>query len=100
MPGHGLPGNLYVHLGDASSEPLSGNAAVPGWRWSVSVRGLDRPSGGLAGSARYTWEDVMSAYETWTDVPDEHPTWLSVLLADERRGDVPPLPAHVSWART
>lgn len=82
MPGHGLPGNLYVHLGDASSEPLSWSAAVPGWRWSVSVREIDRPSGGLEGSARYTWEDVMSAYETWTDVADEHPTWLSVLLAE------------------
>ena len=84
MPGHGIDGNLYLHVGDVSADPLSWNATVPGWRWTLSVVEVDRPTGGLEGSADRTWQIVRDSYDTWDDVASRYATWADVLTGDER----------------
>lgn len=79
MPGYGVHGNLYLSVGDVESEPVSGSASEPGWRWTVAVSEIDRPSGGLQGSSSATWQDIYDNYETWFDVFDAHESWVTVL---------------------
>ncbi|MGW6920853.1 hypothetical protein ACWGA9_06150 [Streptomyces sp. NPDC054950] len=80
MPGYGIEGNLYVSIGDVDSDPLDPDAREPGWRWTLSVLEVDRPDGGLQGSAALTWADINADYATWDDLFDAHPSWADVLL--------------------
>ncbi|NED36684.1 hypothetical protein [Streptomyces sp. SID8499] len=79
MPGYGIDGNLYVSVGDSDVESITGAANEPGWRWTLPVTEIDRPSGGLQGSALLTWQSVTDAYETWEDLFDAHESWAEVL---------------------
>ncbi|WP_328546787.1 hypothetical protein [Streptomyces platensis] len=81
MPGYGIDGNLYVSVGDVDVEPLSPDAREDGWRWTLAITEVDRPGGGLQGSALSTWQDILdsSAYPTWEDLFNAHETWTSVL---------------------
>ncbi|MFE9335278.1 hypothetical protein [Streptomyces sp. NPDC007063] len=79
MPGYGLPGNLYVSIGDATAESVTGEANTPGWRWAFEITEIDRPYGGLQGSALSTWQTVLDNYDTWEDVFDAFDTWADVL---------------------
>ncbi|AUG87281.1 hypothetical protein HOS59_gp17 [Streptomyces phage Rowa] len=82
MPGYGIDGNLYVSIGDVDCEPLDPDAREPGWRWTLAITEVDRPDGGLQGSASDTWEDIYlnAAYTSWDDLFDTHSTWADVLL--------------------
>ncbi|MCX4547277.1 hypothetical protein [Streptomyces sp. NBC_01500] len=81
MPGYGIEGNLYVSIGDVDVEPLSPDAREDGWRWTLVVTEIDRPDGGLQGSALNTWQTVLdsSLYPTWGALFNVHETWTSVL---------------------
>lgn len=79
MPGYGLDGNLYLSIGDVDVEPLDPDAREEGWRWTLSVTEVDRPGGGLQGSAGITWQTIFSNYSTWEDVFNSHATWADVL---------------------
>jgi hypothetical protein len=79
MPGYGLPGNLYLSVGDVSSESVVGVANDEGWRWTLAVNSVDRPEGGLQGSAAGTWQDVLGDYGTWSAVDASFPSWTEVL---------------------
>lgn len=81
LPGYGIEGNLYVSIGDAGVEPLSPDARAIGWRWTLDVTEVDRPDGGLQGSAASTWQDILDspAYPTWEDLFRAHNTWADVL---------------------
>ena len=79
MPGYGVEGNLYVAIGDVDSEPLDPDAREPGWRWTLAVTEVDRPDGGLQGSAASTWADINTDYATWEDLFASD-TWATVLL--------------------
>lgn len=79
MPGYGLDGNLYISIGDTEVESVTGAANDPGWRWKLSVTEIDRPHGGLQGSAGLTWQDIADGYETWEAVFDAHDSWATVL---------------------
>ena len=81
MPGYGIEGNLYVSIGDVDCEPLDPDARVPGWRWTLPITEVDRPDGGLQGSAASTWQAILdsSAYPTWEDLFNAHDDWTSVL---------------------
>lgn len=79
MPGNGLDGNLYLSLGDSEVTQVSGRPDLPGWRWGLGVVEIDRPSGGLQGSATATWQTVLDAYATWDDVFSTMEDWASVL---------------------
>lgn len=77
-PGHGMDGNHYFAVGDASYAPENWNATQPGWLWTLDVTEIDRPVGGLQGSASRTWQDVLDEFETWDDVFAAYGTWLDV----------------------
>jgi hypothetical protein len=81
MPGYGIDGNLYVSVGDVDVEPLDPDARVPGWRWTLAITEVDRPDGGLQGSAGSTWQTILSDvdYPTWEDLFNAHSTWTTVL---------------------
>jgi hypothetical protein len=81
MPGFGIDGNLYVAIGDVEVEPLSPDAREDGWRWTLAITEVDRPEGGLQGSAASTWNDILndSAYATWEHLFNAHETWTDVL---------------------
>jgi hypothetical protein len=81
MPGYGIDANLYVSVGDADCDPLDPDARQPGWRWTLAITEVDRPDGGLQGSAGSTWQTILSnvAYPTWEDLFNAHATWADVL---------------------
>lgn len=82
-PGYGLPGNLYVSVGDAQRDPISDDARDEGWTYSLSVTEVDRPVGGLRGTAGRTWQDILDNYATWYDVFQDYPDWQAVLLGED-----------------
>lgn len=79
MPGYGVAGNLYLSIGDAEVEPLDPDAREPGWRWTLAVTEIDRPSGGLQGTAGATWQAEYTEYATWQELFDSNATWADVL---------------------
>lgn len=79
MPGYGLAGNVYVRVGGVDVEPLSGDARADEWRWTLELAEIDRPKGGLQGSAGRTWQDVYDDFETWDAVYGAYETWADVL---------------------
>ena len=79
MPGYGIDGNLYVSIGDAEVESVTGAANEPGWRWTLPITEIDRPVGGLQGSSGLTWQHINDEYETWEALFDTHDTWAQVL---------------------
>ncbi|MFF4952280.1 hypothetical protein [Streptomyces chattanoogensis] len=79
MPGYGVSGNRYLSIGDIEVEPLSPDAREDGWRWTLQLAEIDRPSGGLQGSASLTWQSITDTYATWEDLFDADATWAEVL---------------------
>lgn len=81
MPGYGIDGNLYVSIGDIDVEPLDPDAREPGWRWTLAITEVDRPDGGLEGSAASTWQDILdsASYPTWEELFAAHDSWTTVL---------------------
>ncbi|WP_146057582.1 hypothetical protein [Streptomyces sp. SM12] len=82
MPGHGVVGNLYLHVDGVAAEVISGSASEPGWRWTLDVTEIDRPAGGIQGSAGRTWADV-DEYADWAEVYDSYATWADVLTGGD-----------------
>lgn len=81
MPGHGQPGNRYLDVGDTTAEVLAG-ARDHLWRWSADVTVIDRPAGGIEGSAARTWADVLDEYMQWDDVRAET-DWRTILVGGQ-----------------
>ncbi|MFD5308179.1 hypothetical protein [Streptomyces ardesiacus] len=79
MPGYGIPGNLYLSINDVSAANVLGVANEEGWRWTLAVNEIDRPEGGLQGSATRTWQDVMDSNADWAAVDAKYPSWAGVL---------------------
>lgn len=79
MPGFGLDTNTYLAVGEAEVEPLSTDARDEGWRWTLEVTEINRPAGGLQGSALNTWQTTLDAFADWDALFDAHDTWADVL---------------------
>lgn len=79
MPGYGIEGNLYLSIGNSEAEHVNPDARVPGWRWALEVTEVDRPAGGLQGSAGITWQNIYDNYQTWEELFDAHDEWVTVL---------------------
>lgn len=79
-PGWGLD-KAYVSVGDISENRVSRYGPQWARRWTLPLTIVDRPTGGMAGSAGRTWQDVLDDPETptWGDLPGKYPNWLSVL---------------------
>ncbi|NYI06072.1 hypothetical protein FHU37_003015 [Allostreptomyces psammosilenae] len=80
MPGYGVDGNLYLSIDGTETESVTGNATIPGWRWTLAVTEVDRPGGGLQGSAVLTWQNITDTYATWQEVTDSHDTWADLMV--------------------
>jgi hypothetical protein len=78
-PGWGLD-KAYVSVGDIGDDRVSRYGPEPIRRWSLPLLIVDRPGGGMAGSADRTWQDVLDDLETptWGDLPTKYPSWLHV----------------------
>lgn len=71
--------DLYASVGEMTPAPDGSDEDD----WSVVTLPLtevDRPTGGQAGSASRTWNDVLVENATWGDVLARYDTWLDVLL--------------------
>ncbi|MEU0940292.1 hypothetical protein [Embleya sp. NPDC005971] len=76
-------GSVYVSVGDSDDAPVDNDGSDP-WRlWTLPITEVDRPIGGMAGTAGRTWQDVYNNYATWQDVFDAYETWLGVLTGVE-----------------
>jgi hypothetical protein len=78
-PGTGIE-DMYVQVGEATEQRITSHAPE-GWRtWTLNLTQVDRPTGGQAGSALRTWQDVRVENATWGDVLGRYASWLEVLL--------------------
>ncbi|MFI8084360.1 hypothetical protein ACIF6L_26600 [Kitasatospora sp. NPDC086009] len=75
--------DIYVQVGDAEEGRLSEYAPQPDREWTLALTEVDRPIGGLIGSAGRTWQTVKDGYATWGDVLSHYKTWLGVLTGVE-----------------
>jgi hypothetical protein len=82
-PGYGIEGNLYLSVGDVECEPVATAANEPGWRWTLAVTEIDRPGGGIQGSALSTWQTIYDNYNEWGSAYDENASWSEVLTREQ-----------------
>ncbi|MFI1580007.1 hypothetical protein [Embleya sp. NPDC020630] len=76
-------GSVYVSIGDTDNAPVDADGSDP-WRlWTLPITEVDRPVGGMAGTAGRSWQTVLSGYATWQSVLDHYDTWLGVLTGVE-----------------
>lgn len=71
--------DLYATVGESGD--AADGADDDTWRdWTLPLTEVDRPTGGQAGSATRTWNDILVENATWGDVLARYATWLDVLL--------------------
>lgn len=70
--------DMYVSVGDVSEAPIVDPASFTDRVWVLPLTEVDRPVGGMAGSADRTWQTVNDAGDTWTDALAGFTTWLDV----------------------
>ncbi|MFE5332572.1 hypothetical protein ACFRCG_39960 [Embleya sp. NPDC056575] len=76
-------GSVYVSVGDSEDAPVDADGSDP-WRvWTLPITELDRPIGGIQGTAGRTWQNIYNNYATWQAVFDAYETWLGVLTGVE-----------------
>ncbi|MFD8315898.1 hypothetical protein [Kitasatospora purpeofusca] len=80
--GWGEP-DTYLQVGDVDEARLSEYAPQPDREWTLELTEVDRPIGGLVGSAGRTWQDVSDDNATWADLLTRYSTWLGVLTGVE-----------------
>lgn len=80
MPGKGLVGNLYVAVGATTESPLADTEDA--WRWTWALTRVDRPLGGISGTAGRTWAALLAEHGTWEAVYEAYPTWARVLTGE------------------
>ncbi|KUF18864.1 hypothetical protein [Streptomyces silvensis] len=70
--------DVYVSVGEAGEARLTEYAEVYDRAWTLALTEVDRPIGGLVGSATRTWQTVLDSGESWAVVLDAAETWLDV----------------------
>ncbi|MGW7350939.1 hypothetical protein [Streptomyces sp. NPDC054784] len=84
-PGTGLE-DVYVQVGSITEGRVTDYAPEQLRSWTLALTEVDRPTGGQAGSATRTWQDVRTANPTWGNVLARYATWLDVLLDRPKAG--------------
>lgn len=69
---------MYVSVGDVSAAPVADHAAFHDRTWVLPLTEVDRPIGGVTGSATRTWQLVKDAGPTWADVLSGKTSWLDI----------------------
>lgn len=70
--------DMYVQVGDVQSAPVVDYAEFQDRAFVLPLTEVDRPIGGVTGSADRTWETVAGEGATWADVLAGRSTWLDV----------------------
>ncbi|MET7939639.1 hypothetical protein [Streptomyces sp. NPDC005302] len=70
--------DMYVSVGDVSEAPVVEYAAFRDQVWALPLTEVDRPIGGVTGSADRTWQTVKDAGSSWSEVLANATTWLDV----------------------
>ncbi|MYR43069.1 hypothetical protein [Streptomyces sp. SID5910] len=76
-PGWG-ENDMYVSVGDVSAAPIVDFAEFRDRTWVLPLTEVDRPIGGVTGSADRTWQDVKDDGTTWAEALAGASTWLDV----------------------
>ncbi|MFB7114045.1 hypothetical protein [Streptomyces sp. NPDC056291] len=76
-PGWGQT-DMYVSVGDVSAAPVVEYAEFHDRTWTLPLTEVDRPIGGVVGSADRTWQTVKESGATWADVLAGARTWLDI----------------------
>lgn len=75
--------DAYVSIGDVTEAHIAEYAAYSDRTWSVPLTEVDRPVGGITGSASRTWQTVMDENADWLSVLTTYSSWLDVYTGVE-----------------
>jgi hypothetical protein len=70
--------DMYVSVGDVQAAPVVDYAEFHDRTWTLPLTEVDRPIGGVTGSADRTWQTVASSGSTWAEVLAGATSWLDV----------------------
>jgi hypothetical protein len=76
--------DTYVQVGDVSEAHIVQWADYTDRTWTLALTEVDRPVGGLTGSAARTWADVSTENLDWLHVLMRYASWLDVYTDEER----------------
>lgn len=71
--------DMYVQVGDVTEAHVVTPAQYADREWTAALTEVDRPIGGIVGSADRTWQDVADDNTDWLAVLASADTWLDVL---------------------
>jgi hypothetical protein len=70
--------DIYVSVGNVQRAPLVDYAEFHDRTWTLPLTQVDRPIGGVTGSADRTWATVAGEGSTWAEALSGRSTWLDV----------------------
>ncbi|MET9126902.1 hypothetical protein [Streptomyces sp. NPDC004528] len=70
--------DMYVSVGQVTAAPLVDYAEFSDRTWTLPLTQVDRPIGGVTGSADRTWQTVASSGATWAEALSGATNWLDV----------------------
>jgi hypothetical protein len=82
-PGAGIDSDMYVSVGDTEEQRPTEDAFDPWRAWPLPITQVDRPVGGMAGSAGRTVADVIAEAATVADLMTMYATAMGVLTGIE-----------------
>jgi hypothetical protein len=71
--------DMYVSVGDAGEAHIVPGAQYADREWTAALTEIDRPIGGIVGSASRTWQSVLDGNADWLSVLNGAKSWLDVL---------------------
>lgn len=71
--------DMYVAVGDVVEAHLTPVATYADRGWTAPLTEVDRPVGGVVGSADRTWQNVLDGNADWLAVLNGATSWLDVL---------------------
>lgn len=69
---------MYVSVGDVAPTPIVEYAEFQDRTWTLPLTQVDRPVGGVTGSADRTWQTVKDSGSTWAEVLAGATSWLDI----------------------
>ncbi|MEU3986076.1 hypothetical protein AB0F77_39470 [Streptomyces sp. NPDC026672] len=70
--------DMYVSVGDVQASPVVDFAEFHDRTWQLPLTQVDRPIGGVTGSADRTWQTVKDSATTWAEALANATSWLDV----------------------
>ncbi|MFF1684504.1 MULTISPECIES: hypothetical protein [unclassified Streptomyces] len=70
--------DVYVSIGEVTEAHVTELAEHSDRAWTLALTEVDRPFGGIVGSADRTWQTIAGSNATWLDALAGATTWLDV----------------------